>query len=444
MTKTHKLGVIVPYRNRWHQLFDFKEAIRDFLNMKKLDYELIVVEQDDAKEFNRGKLLNVGFIYAKKLKCDYVVFHDLDMLPIDVDYTYSDIPLHLATNFEPESLSRHVFEEYFGGVTLFPVETFEKINGYSNEYWGWGFEDDDLLYRCRYHMIKLEQKTRKILGGNTASLKFDGKSYVETKNALNMNNPSTIFVSFYPDEIECDKTKYDDTYCILSIPKHDLSISYNSYKRYGFVTYNGERQPIHLNSEIKPNYKTNIAITINPELKVITMFQDGDFMGETTYTGKIFNSKNDFMYIGARDPGTDHFSGLVQTVAIFDGVLLDREIRELSYNQYFGFTSNFGKYNSSDSLILYYDPKFIRNGELINLGNKKNNGNIVGCDVVGYTFDDEEKYWIPYRREGKFKLLSHEENGYVDGSWKNVTTRYNQIKFYNDVSRGLYDTTLDG
>ena len=145
MTKTHKLGVIVPYRNRWHQLFDFKEAIRDFLNMKKLDYELIVVEQDDAKEFNRGKLLNVGFIYAKKLKCDYVVFHDLDMLPIDVDYTYSDIPLHLATNFEPESLSRHVFEEYFGGVTLFPVETFEKINGYSNEYWGWGFEDDDLL-----------------------------------------------------------------------------------------------------------------------------------------------------------------------------------------------------------------------------------------------------------------------------------------------------------
>ena len=109
MTKTHKLGVIVPYRNRWHQLFDFKEAIRDFLNMKKLDYELIVVEQDDAKEFNRGKLLNVGFIYAKKLKCDYVVFHDLDMLPIDVDYTYSDIPLHLATNFEPESLSRHVF-----------------------------------------------------------------------------------------------------------------------------------------------------------------------------------------------------------------------------------------------------------------------------------------------------------------------------------------------
>ncbi len=30
---------------------------------------------------------------------------------------------------------------------MFPSSTFKRVNGYSNEYWGWGFEDDDLLLR---------------------------------------------------------------------------------------------------------------------------------------------------------------------------------------------------------------------------------------------------------------------------------------------------------
>ena len=31
----------------------------------------------------------------------------------------------------------------------FTKETFEKLNGYSNEYWGWGGEDDDLQVRLK-------------------------------------------------------------------------------------------------------------------------------------------------------------------------------------------------------------------------------------------------------------------------------------------------------
>ena len=32
-------------------------------------------------------------------------------------------------------------------VTAFTEESFKKINGYSNEYWGWGGEDDDISHR---------------------------------------------------------------------------------------------------------------------------------------------------------------------------------------------------------------------------------------------------------------------------------------------------------
>ena len=57
----HKLGIIVPYRNRSEQLAVFRKEINDYL---KIDFELIIVEQSDKKEFNRGKLLNIGFLEA--------------------------------------------------------------------------------------------------------------------------------------------------------------------------------------------------------------------------------------------------------------------------------------------------------------------------------------------------------------------------------------------
>ena len=70
----HKLGIVVPYRNRYAQLYEFKQSIKEYFRKTEIDYRLIVVEQDDAKLFNRGKLLNIGFLEAKKLKCDYVLF----------------------------------------------------------------------------------------------------------------------------------------------------------------------------------------------------------------------------------------------------------------------------------------------------------------------------------------------------------------------------------
>jgi predicted glycosyltransferase involved in capsule biosynthesis len=214
----NKLGIVIPYRNRYEQLLIFKKSIISYLKNKDIDFELIIVEQDNAKEFNRGKLLNVGFTYAKKLKCNYVVFHDVDMLPVDVDYSYSDIPLQLANNFISEDgFSRLLFDEYFGGVTMFSVEDFETINGYSNEYWGWGYEDNDLLFRCKQYNLPLELKEFQSMGGNTAALKLNGENaFVEFKNVIEPTGNYTIFISFYPDDINCKFGDYDDTYSRVS------------------------------------------------------------------------------------------------------------------------------------------------------------------------------------------------------------------------------------
>jgi hypothetical protein len=327
MTK-NKLGIIIPYRDRYEQLIKFKKVLIKYLNSKGIDFELIVIEQDDGKMFNRGKLLNIGFIYAKKLKCNYVVFHDVDMLPHDVDYSYSEIPLLLASNFKTiGGIKKVSSDQYFSGVTLFPIELFEKINGYSNEYWGWGYEDDDMLYRCQICNIPLDKKEIPQMGGTTAALKFNGENaYVKAKNVINNKTSFTIFITFYPDELTCNHETYDDSFSVFTVPGFDLSINYSSYSRYNFEMYGNKKNIIYINSDIKKNYKTNITVTIDFDKKEIKMYQDGDFVSTTKYDGKIHDySKVDDFYLGVGDPNREenkkYFKGLISSFSVFSEIL---------------------------------------------------------------------------------------------------------------------------
>jgi hypothetical protein len=447
-----KLGIIVPYRDRYDQLIAFKRRIKLYLKRDKIDYELIIVEQDDSKTFNRGKLLNIGFLEAKKLGCDYVVFHDVDMLPVTADYSYSNYPIHLVSEFKKRNndFKRIIFDEYFGGVTLFPINDFEEINGYSNEYWGWGYEDDDLLYRCKVKGIKLNEKKIKMMGGNVASLKFNGTdAFVEGNNTFNLQSPITFFISFFPNDIYCDHTKYDDTYCIFTIPGLDLTINYNSYSRYNFEAYDVNENVIYINSDIKTNYSTNITVTINPIDKKITMYQDGNIVGEKMYTRELYDYESvRKFYLGVGNKrnkdNPKYFNGYINSFVVFNKELSNDEIVEISNNQHFGMTQNFGEYKSADYVHLYYDSKFIKNYKLMDLSGNENHGKITNCEIVGNNYEDYKITHIPNRRNGMFELYPHEENGYVNGSWKDQTTRYNQMRYYNELIRGFKYITQDG
>ena len=176
----HKLGIIVPYRDRESQLKRFLSHMKDYI--KDIDYEIFIIEQVDDKPFNRGKLLNVGYKHAVEKGCDYFVFHDVDMLPEDVDYSYSDKPLHLATHLQEHDYETTFFD-YFGGVTMFTKEDFKTINGFSNDYWGWGFEDDDLLIRCLQSNLELDNE----INGNDSVTEFETFKFSGDNSFIKLN-----------------------------------------------------------------------------------------------------------------------------------------------------------------------------------------------------------------------------------------------------------------
>ena len=419
----HKLGVIVPYRDRYDQLLDFKKGITEYLKFKKIDFELIVVEQDNAKAFNRGKLLNIGFKYAKKLKCNYVVFHDVDMLPLAVDYCYCDYPVHLASE-------RAVFDEYFGGVTMFPVEHFEKINGYSNDYWGWGFEDDDLLYRCKVNNLPLNKKEIKVISSHTAALAFNGhNAYVES--SYKANSESTIFVTFEPKDLVLNHESYDDEFVVFSLPKFKLRVAYDSYSKYKVVVEDFYEKLLYVSSNKKPAYKTTLCLTLGDS--TIKLYQDGELIGETKYQ-ELNDNRNRAFYLGK------NFKGLIHSFALYDRVLNEDEIKEIFENKHFGLTY----FNSADSLKTYYEAAFTKNYELVDLSGNNNRGKIYDCEIVPCTIESSKFVDIPFRKQSKFKLLEHEDNGFVGGGWKNITTRYNQLRFTNEVAKGFTDNQKDG
>jgi len=144
--QNEKLCLIVSFRNRDQHLEVFLPYITAYLeNVNNIhDYQIVIVEQADNKPFNRAKLFNIGVNECPGF--DYYCFHDIDLIPINVDYSYSPDPTHLAVYVEQFGYEIP-YAEYWGGVIIVPTDSFKAVNGFSNEYWGWGAEDDDFYHR---------------------------------------------------------------------------------------------------------------------------------------------------------------------------------------------------------------------------------------------------------------------------------------------------------
>lgn len=143
------LHVIVPYRDRAAHLRKFDSYMPSWLPIVHpgIKFQILYVEQGDLQPFNRGALLNIGVHHVLKTNSPEEVYfctHDIDMIPLKSDYTLKSEPTHLAGRVE-QFQYRMPYKSYFGGVVVFSAEDFIKADGYPNNYWGWGAEDDAFL-----------------------------------------------------------------------------------------------------------------------------------------------------------------------------------------------------------------------------------------------------------------------------------------------------------
>lgn len=128
------MTIITPYRSRQAHLAQFIPHMRSYLP----DARIVVVEQVDEKPFNRGKLINCAFLETRP---EFFVAHDVDLLPIEVDYAPNPCVTQLAS-------SKIQLRGYLGGVTMFDSQTFERAGGYHNDYFSRG-EDNEKRFNLQ-------------------------------------------------------------------------------------------------------------------------------------------------------------------------------------------------------------------------------------------------------------------------------------------------------
>lgn len=155
-----RTAIIVPHRAREHHLRLLLYHLHPFLQRQQLAYGIYVIHQAGNGTFNRAKLLNVGVREAlRDEEWDCLFLHDVDLLPENDHNLYvcdPRGPRHVAVAMNKFGYSLP-YPQYFGGVSALTPDQYLKMNGFPNEYWGWGGEDDDIATRVRLAGMKISR-----------------------------------------------------------------------------------------------------------------------------------------------------------------------------------------------------------------------------------------------------------------------------------------------
>lgn len=435
----NKIAVCVPYRNRKKHLDEFYPYISNMLKDQKINYSIIICNQVDDKPFNRGKLLNAAYLQGLKDGCDYFAFHDVDMLPLKGrdDYGFPEkYPVHLSSEID-EYEDSFPYKEYFGGCVLFSKDQFEKINGFSNDYWGWGYEDDDLFFRCKekslikseYTKFNLANRNVAKFNGNGSSIVISSTESIKSIGAEDYSISLTIRPTclkkmapyIYGDEDSCYISS-----TILSRCGFDI-ISYCNSQVINHTLWYDSNSPIETWAKSKHEQWLNITLTYNKIESTISIFSNGVKTNSIKVEENVRKYYNSPFLIGDSDvpiwnkSETSCFVGDISEICFWDRCISDKEIGEMYEKDNYSPIKN--------GLKLHFDFSEIKNGYVCDLSGFENHGKLNNIEIKNQNIGRLIKSQEPYRRKNKYFTLEHEKQGVVNGTFVQKSNSVKNAKY---------------
>ena len=451
-----KLGVCVPYRNREAHLKEFIPRVGKFLQEKGIEYAMYFGHQVDDKLFNRGAMKNIAAEQAFKDGCDYIVWHDIDMIPEDDNCDYSfpeDNPRHIAIHISKTNYHLK-YADYFGGAVIFSKEQVERTNGYSNDYWDWGMEDDDLFWRCvleGYANIDYVdyEKTKPFLRFNGENSHVKIPTSPTLSELTHKSHTVSILVRAFHQEnkmpiylIGAEDKKFVE-YPIFRRPGYDYGISYNNSRAYTLMLWDMFNKPLYQWMKRYENQWTWVTFTIDESKREVRTYLNGiesqaasgtGTDSPASFIGGLKKYTTDY-YLGLslladeKDPAK-YFKGDIAKLMIWNNCLNQEEIVD-SFNN-----------TISDNLVLDYD--FNNEKLLKDQTDNKNNGLVVNCELLKETIKIPHTI-IPHRTPGRMECLEHADEGFVEGKWvKGQTTAKNEYRYIMGMQQGKINHKKDG
>lgn len=137
---------IVPYRDRETQYTFFTKHMKQTIleDVPQDEYSFLFIHQTDTRDFNRGAMKNIGFLFVKEkypenYKDICLIFNDIDTVPAVKGLFDYQTTKGKVKHF-------YGFTYALGGVVSIMASDFEKTGGFPN-LWAWGFEDNMLNHR---------------------------------------------------------------------------------------------------------------------------------------------------------------------------------------------------------------------------------------------------------------------------------------------------------
>jgi hypothetical protein len=200
-----RLGIIIPYRDREAHLTKMlPHTVSFFRRNTDIEPLFVLAEQDDDLPFNKGAILNHAYAACAGM-IDYVCFNDVDYLPMWADYSEPSLPSRIVwygLDKRPvgHGTDRAVCAQRYGlaAVAVMRKWHFEACNGYSNTYWGWGYEDTDLAKRLESVGIPLGYKDGTFIALDHDSNGYDANGESEASKA----NAERFKHRVYPDMVD--------------------------------------------------------------------------------------------------------------------------------------------------------------------------------------------------------------------------------------------------